>query len=51
MVVERMKQERILVSTDGPYQNVLKIKPPLIFSRDNVDLFVSKLDQILASLV
>ena len=51
MVAERMKEERILVSTDGHYQNVLKVKPPLIFSRDNVDLFVSKLDQILASLV
>lgn len=50
-IVEKMKQERILISTDGPFQNVLKIKPPLVFDKDNADLFVSKLDQILVSLI
>jgi len=47
-IVERMKEERILVSSDGPFQNVLKIKPPMVFNRENADFFVSKLDQILA---
>lgn len=31
----------ILTSIDGPYDNVLVIKPPLCFSRDDVDVFVS----------
>lgn len=50
-IVEKMKQERILISTDGLYQNVLKIKPPLVFSKDNADFFIFKLDKILASLI
>ena len=25
------------MSTDGPYNNVIKIKPPLVFNKDNVD--------------
>lgn len=47
-IVERMKEEGILISTDGRFQNVLKIKPPLVFTQDDADLFVSTLDKILA---
>jgi 4-aminobutyrate aminotransferase-like enzyme len=47
-IAERMKEWGILVSTDGPLHNVLKIKPPLVFSADNADFFVSTLDKILA---
>ena len=32
-VVERMKDHGILLSTDGPDHNVIKMKPPLIFRR------------------
>ncbi|MCI0488419.1 MAG: aminotransferase class III-fold pyridoxal phosphate-dependent enzyme [Blastocatellia bacterium] len=46
-VVERMKECGILISTDGPHHNVLKIKPPLVFSEENADLLVSTLDEIL----
>jgi len=46
-IVERMKEEGILISTDGPFQNVLKIKPPLVFTQDDADFFVSTLDKIL----
>ena len=35
-----------LFQSDGPYNNVLKIKPPLAFSKENVDRFVSMLDSI-----
>ena len=41
-----MKQERILVSQDGPHSNVIKFKPPMCFSRQDVDLVVDKLDAI-----
>jgi 4-aminobutyrate aminotransferase-like enzyme len=46
-VVERMKENGILISTDGPLHNVLKIKPPIIFSRDNADQIVRVLDQVM----
>ena len=47
-VVERMKDHGILISTDGPLHNVLKIKPPMVFSEENADFFVRTLDKILA---
>lgn len=42
-----MKEEHILLSTDGPDCNVLKLKPPMIFTKQNVDEFISTLDRIL----
>jgi 4-aminobutyrate aminotransferase-like enzyme/Ser/Thr protein kinase RdoA (MazF antagonist) len=47
-IVERMKDHGILMSTDGPLHNVLKIKPPLVFSQENADYLVSTLDKVLA---
>ena len=47
-VAERMKQRGILLSTDGPCHNVLKIKPPMVFNRDNADQLVDALNLILA---
>jgi 4-aminobutyrate aminotransferase-like enzyme len=38
----------MLLSTDGPLHNVLKIKPPLVFSEANADALVAALDEILA---
>jgi len=46
-VVEKMKQRGILLSTDGPFRNVLKIKPPIVFSKNNVDQVVEALDEVL----
>jgi len=46
-VVERMKQKGILLSTDGPDDNVIKIKPPLVFSRTDADRVVAALDELL----
>ncbi|MDH5609698.1 MAG: aminotransferase class III-fold pyridoxal phosphate-dependent enzyme [Cyclobacteriaceae bacterium] len=34
-----MKDHFILTSTDGPFDNVIKLKPPLCFNRANVDQF------------
>lgn len=42
-----MKEEHILISSDGPDNNVLKFKPPMVFSEANVDWLVSVLDRIL----
>ena len=34
-VVNRMKEFGVLMSSDGPHHNVLKIKPPLTFTKEN----------------
>jgi len=44
---ERLRDHRILLSTDGPEDNVLKIKPPLVFTRSDADRLVSTLDRVL----
>jgi 4-aminobutyrate aminotransferase-like enzyme len=36
-LANRMKDHGILMSTDGPDHNVLKIKPPIIFSKKNAE--------------
>ena len=46
-IANRMRDNGILLSTDGPYHNVLKIKPPLVFDRANADFLVRTLDRIL----
>jgi 4-aminobutyrate aminotransferase-like enzyme/Ser/Thr protein kinase RdoA (MazF antagonist) len=47
-VIQRLREQGILVSTDGPFHNVLKIKPPLVFSADDAARLVAALDGILA---
>ncbi len=44
----RMRECGILLSTDGPFHNVLKIKPPLVFNKANADFLVATLGRILA---
>ena len=45
-VINLMKEAGILMSTDGPDHNVLKIKPPIIFTRENADELVFNLNSI-----
>ncbi|HYV05570.1 MAG TPA: aminotransferase class III-fold pyridoxal phosphate-dependent enzyme, partial [Blastocatellia bacterium] len=47
-VVERMKERGILISTDGPLHNVLKIKPPIVFSNLDGDRLVARLGDLFA---
>ena len=46
--VQRMRDRSILLSTDGPDHNVIKMKPPLVFSQADADLLISNLDEILS---
>ena len=46
-VVNRLRDCGILAGTDGPRQNVIKLRPPLIFSESDADLFVITLELIL----
>ena len=50
-VVDRMKEEGVLLSTDGPFRNVLKIKPPLVFTEDDADRLVATLDRVLGEVI
>jgi len=43
-----MKDHGILMSIDGPNHNVLKIKPPIIFSKENAQELLFYLRKILA---
>ena len=44
----RMRELGVLLSTDGPDHNVLKIKPPLAFGEDDADVVVATLQRVLA---
>ncbi|HEU4985653.1 MAG TPA: aspartate aminotransferase family protein [Rhizobiaceae bacterium] len=46
-IVNGLRRRRVLISAAGPYANVLKIRPPLVFSQDNADLFLSALEETL----
>jgi 4-aminobutyrate aminotransferase-like enzyme len=46
-VIEHLKANRILLSTDGPFDNVLKIKPPMVFSQANAEEFLARLQEAL----
>jgi 4-aminobutyrate aminotransferase-like enzyme/Ser/Thr protein kinase RdoA (MazF antagonist) len=47
-IVNALRERRILTGTDGPYENVIKIKPPLVVNSADVDRFILELDLILA---
>lgn len=49
-IVNALRAAHILISATGPRGNVLKIRPPLVFSRDNVDLFLNRLDDVLRAM-
>jgi 4-aminobutyrate aminotransferase-like enzyme len=42
-VANRMRERGILLGTDGPYHNVVKIRPPMPFDEANADLLVEEL--------
>ena len=46
-LVNRMKDGGVLNSTDGPLDNVIKLKPPLVFTNANADQFLDRLRDVL----
>jgi 4-aminobutyrate aminotransferase-like enzyme/Ser/Thr protein kinase RdoA (MazF antagonist) len=46
-VVERLRERGVLTGTDGPFGNVIKLRPPLCFSGDDADLLLTLLDETL----
>jgi len=47
-IKNEMRERFILVSTDGPGDNIIKMKPPLCFSKDNALQGVEAMDQIIS---
>jgi len=50
LVANRMRDRAVLVSTDGPHHNVIKIKPPLVFTETDADTLVDAMDAALREL-
>jgi len=51
IIKNEMRKNNILVGTDGPYDNVIKIKPPLSFNKKNATHLVKTLDHIMGSIL
>ncbi len=49
-VVEGLRERRVLLAATAPGKDVLKIRPPLVFSDADADRLVEALDDVLASL-
>lgn len=49
-VVNGLRAAQVLISATGKAGNVLKIRPPLVFTRDHADLFLDRLDAVLSAL-
>lgn len=48
-ISERMKDEGVFTYPTGACDNILKLKPPMTFTREHADLFVAVLDDVLSS--
>ncbi len=45
-VKDRLRERRILVGTDGPFDNVVKIRPPMTFDDEATDLLLTEIAAI-----
>ncbi len=48
-IINRMKEKGVLLSTDGPDHNVIKIKPPIVFNIENAEELVNTLDETITA--
>jgi 4-aminobutyrate aminotransferase-like enzyme len=49
-IANRMREHGILLGTDGPYHNVVKIRPPMPFDEGNADFLVEAMGKALDEL-
>ena len=47
--IQRMKARGILLSTDGPLHNVIKIKPPMVLNAGDVDMVLRVFEDVLSN--
>ncbi len=48
-LVDFLRYQRVIVSRDGPDENVIKIKPPLVFGTEQADQLVDALERALSA--
>jgi 4-aminobutyrate aminotransferase-like enzyme len=46
-VKNRMRDHRILIGSEGPKDNILKIRPPLTIEAEDAEMIIAVLDLIL----
>ena len=49
-LVNEMRRRGVLLSTDGPHHNVIKIKPPMVLNEEDIDTTLEHLDEVLTNL-
>lgn len=49
-IINGLRDENVLISGCAKAANVLKIRPPIVFSRENADELIEKLDRVLQRL-
>jgi 4-aminobutyrate aminotransferase-like enzyme len=47
-IVNHMREAGVLISATGPYGHTLKIRPPLVFAREHVDLLLEAISNAVA---
>jgi 4-aminobutyrate aminotransferase-like enzyme len=47
-VINRLRDRGIIAGTDGPHHNVIKLRPPLIFSESDAASFCSAFETVLS---
>lgn len=50
-ISNRAKELGVLMGTDGPYDNVIKLRPSMIFKREHAELLLHVLDQSMADIL
>jgi 4-aminobutyrate aminotransferase-like enzyme len=46
-IANRMRDNGILLGTDGPYHNVVKIRPPMPFNESDAEFLLETMERIL----
>ena len=46
-IVDKLRDKGVLLSTDGPHHNVIKIKPPLVINQTDIENVLTNLDEVL----
>ena len=49
-IVDQLRLRGVLASTDGPDDNVLKIKPPMVFGPDEAAILLAETEAALSTL-
>ena len=50
-VVDALRERRVLTGTDGLFDNVVKIKPPIILDEADADMAIDVIDRVLSDIV